>query len=78
MSDSEALENISKNVVRLRGDRSQYWLAKQTGTYPANIARIENAESMPGVGLLSRIADALNCTINDLIKAAGKTSRKTG
>lgn len=67
MTDEQALKHIAANVVRLRADRSQYWLAKAVGTYPANIARIENAENMPGAGLLSRIADALNVSIQDLL-----------
>lgn len=78
MTDDEALKNISENVVRLRGQRSQYWLAKATQTYPANIARIENGESMPGGGLLSRIAEALETTVDYLLSDHGKKSRRTG
>ncbi len=76
VSDEEALKHISANVVRLRADRSQYWLAKEVGTYPANIARIENGESMPGVGLLSRLADALGVGIQDLIDSPRTKHRR--
>ena len=78
MSDEHALRNIARNMVRLRGQRSQYWLAKACETYPANIARIENEESMPGGGLLSRIAEALGASMNDLVEDPPKNSRKTG
>lgn len=76
VSDDEALRNIARNVVRLRGQRSQYWLAKAVGTYPANIARIELGENMPGAGLLSRLAEALEVSIDDLIRPLQKTSKK--
>jgi transcriptional regulator with XRE-family HTH domain len=78
VSDTQALKNISKNVVRLRGQRSQYWLAKQCDTYPANIARIESGDSMPGGGLLSRIAEALDTTVDYLLADHLKKSQKTG
>lgn len=78
MRDDEALQNISRNVVRLRGQRSQYWLAKLCDTYPANIARIENGESMPGGGLLSRLAEALETSVDYLLSDHAKKSRRTG
>ena len=78
MSDEQALKNISTNVVRLRGQRSQYWLAKATGTYPANIARIESGDSMPGGGMLSRIAEALETTVDFLLSDHAKKNRRTG
>lgn len=78
MSDEQALKHIARNVVRLRGQRSQYWLAKQCGTYPANIARIENEENMPGAGLLSRIAEALEVSLDTLVSRDFKNSKKTG
>lgn len=78
MSDEKALNHIARNIVRLRGQRSQYWLAKACDTYPSNIARIENEESMPGAGLLSRIAEALETTVDSLLEEPPKKSRKTG
>lgn len=78
MSDDQALKNIARNVRLLRGQRSQYWLAKEVETYPANIARIENGESMPGGGLLSRLADALKTSVDYLLDDHGKKSRRTG
>lgn len=76
MEDKEALENIAANVVRLRGARSQYWLAKEVRTYPANIARIENAENMPGAGLLSRLAEALGVSVQDLLDPPPSNGRR--
>lgn len=67
VSDEQALKNIARNVIRLRGDRSQNWLAKECGTYAANIARIENEENMPGAGLLARLAEALEVSVDTLL-----------
>jgi len=44
-------------------------LAKLIEDYPASIERIENEKHMPGVGLLSRIAEALGVGVDDLLKA---------
>ena len=76
VSDEDALKHIAANVVRLRGDRSQYWLAKEIGTYPANVARIENGESMPGAGLLSRLAEAPGVEIQTLIDPPPSKGRR--
>ena len=67
LTDKQALANLAANIHRLRGDRSLAWLAKEAGTYPINIARIENAESMPGAGLVARIAEALETTADALL-----------
>lgn len=80
MTDEQAKENIAENVRRLRAERSQYWLAKECDTYPANIARIEAGGSMPGGGMLSRLAAALEVTIDELVAdpPPPKKRRKTG
>lgn len=75
MSDETALRAISQNVTRLRGDRSKSWLARECGTYPINITRIESGENMPGAGLLSRLADALGVEIQDLLNLPAKKQR---
>jgi transcriptional regulator with XRE-family HTH domain len=67
VTDENALKHIAANVARLRGDRSLYWLAKEADTYPSNIQRIERGETMPGAGLLSRIADALGVSMQALV-----------
>jgi len=75
VSDEEALNNIAKNVAALRGERSRYWLAKETGTYTINITRIENGDHMPGAGLLSRLAEALGVEIERLLQKPNRPRR---
>ena len=47
--------------------KSMSQLARAINTYPATIERIENEKNMPGVGLLTRIAEALGVKIDDLL-----------
>lgn len=76
VTDDEALSNIGKNVRRLRGERSMAWLANEVGTYSANISRLENAQDMPGAGLLSRIAIVLDTSVDELLAPPPKNNRK--
>lgn len=83
ISDRQAEENIVANLRRLRGDRSYSEIARQCGTYPINISRIENGLHFPQPGLLSRLAETLGVTVDELInsqpdKKSRKSSRKSG
>lgn len=78
VTDDEALSTIAHNVTRFRGERSKKWLAQESGTYTTNISRIENAEDMPGAGLLLRVAKALGVSVDDLFTPAPKNNRKRG
>lgn len=76
MSDKQALKRIAANMRRLRSlhGLSMRQLAQKIGDYPTSIKRIEDEESMPGVGLLTRISDALGVTANDLLSDSEKIS----
>jgi transcriptional regulator with XRE-family HTH domain len=83
MDDNETKDRIAANLHRLRGELSYSEIARRVGTYPMAIQRIERGDSMPGVGLLTRIADALGCGLNDFVAKTAEsaksstTSRKT-
>jgi transcriptional regulator with XRE-family HTH domain len=68
VSDEDALKNIARNMARLRGEKSYSDIARQVGTFPANISKIEKGEHMPGAALLSRIAEALGVTVDHLLR----------
>lgn len=56
--------------IRLRRQQkglTQMELAKQAGIEPSNISHIERAASKVGLGTLVKIANALECTANDLL-----------
>lgn len=71
MTDKQALRRIAHNVKKLRTERglSMGQLARLIDDYSPTIKRIEDEQNMPGVGLLTRIAEALGVTVNDLLEA---------
>lgn len=68
LNDSEAKALIGFNVRRLleqRG-RTKYWLAKSISENESTVGRIANGIHCPGAGILARIAEALDVTIDEL------------
>lgn len=61
VTDEEAKQIIAANLraLRERASISLAEVARRCDTYPTAIKRIEDGESMPGVGLMTRIAAAL-------------------
>ena len=81
MTDEQAKFNIAANLLRLRGSRSYSQLARECSTddekiYPATIERIEKTKHMPGVGLLSRIAEVLGVSVDDMLAEPSARDRK--
>lgn len=60
--DSEAEYQVSRALIaaRIKGEISQGELAKKAHTTQAVISRLENMSANPSVGLLQKIAQALN------------------
>ncbi len=77
MTDQEALTAISENLKRLRGDLSYSEIGRRCNTTAAAISRIEKGTHMPGVGLLTRIAAALDCSIEELLKRRRRKTLKS-
>jgi transcriptional regulator with XRE-family HTH domain len=80
ISDNQAKLRIAANCRRLRADRSFAEIARACSTdewkcYPATIQQVESGQHMPGAGLLARLAEALECTPNDLLAAPPEISR---
>lgn len=69
VSDKQALKRIATNMRRLRAEHglSLRALAREIDDYPTSVKRIEDGESMPGAGLLTRISEALGVTVNELL-----------
>lgn len=69
MTDQEALKRIARNVKHLREEAglSMGALARQIETYPITIKRIEDEANMPGLGLCTRLAEAFEVSIEDLL-----------
>lgn len=77
VNDDETRQVIAQNLKRLRNGMSYGELARLVGTYPSSIKRIEDGQHMPGVGLLTRLAEALGVTANDLLDRANGSRKKT-
>lgn len=77
MSDNEARAVVAYNLCRLRGDRSYLSLAKECETSAGAIRNIELGDRMPGVGLLTRLAKALEVDLAEFVKPIPRTRRKT-
>lgn len=54
--------------ARLNADMSQEMLAKAAGVSRISIARYESGERIPDVVTAAKIANALGCKVDDLIK----------
>lgn len=76
MSDTETKQRIAANLRRLRGDRSLAEIARRAGSYATTIKEIEDGVRMPGVGLLTRIADVFNVGVDEFLKTS-RSSKKT-
>ena len=68
-TDEQALANIAANLSRLLADRkwSQSDLARAAGEAIVNINRAVRGVNMPGAGLLGRIAEALDVSVDRLL-----------
>lgn len=69
MSDDQAKHNIAANLRRLLAVRevSQNGLAREIDESPTRINQYCQGKKMPGAGVLSRIADFFEVTIDELV-----------
>jgi transcriptional regulator with XRE-family HTH domain len=69
LTDDQAKALISQNVERLLEKRgiNQSKLAELSGESEMNISRLISGKSMPRAGLLARVAEALEVTIDRLL-----------
>ena len=79
MEDKEALDvladNIDAKLLKIR--KSPYWLATESGETPATISRILNRKNMPGMGVVTRLATALHCKLDDLVPLQKRKKLRT-
>lgn len=68
MNESQAKDRISRNLRKLRGNKSLAEIARRARTYPTAIKEIEETSRMPSVWMLIRLASALNVDLNEFIR----------
>lgn len=77
ITDDQAKALVSANITRLLAARGwkQRDLAEATGENDMTISRIVRGSNVPGVGLISRIADALNVSVDELLSRKKQNRR---
>jgi transcriptional regulator with XRE-family HTH domain len=67
-TDKQTKQLLSANLRKFRGDLTLREVARRVETDASSIKAIEDGVRMPGVGLLARIATALNVSVEDFLK----------
>lgn len=79
ISNDDAKRIIARNVNRILKERglSRRWLAQHTGEFDSTIANVCHGRKCCLAGLLARIAEALNVTLDDLLSPPRKKISKS-
>jgi transcriptional regulator with XRE-family HTH domain len=69
IEDDDVKQNVAENIRRLLLDRgwSQSELSRRTGEPVMTISAICNAKHVPGVGIVARIAEAFDVSVDRLV-----------
>ena len=61
---------FSRGLRKMRADRdfTQVELAKKTGVTQAAISRYEDGSALPSLDVAVKIAEALRCSVDDLLE----------
>lgn len=75
LKDSEAKSNVASNLKRLLGECgiSQRELSRKTGDPIMTINDVVNGRTMPGAGILARIAEALSVSVDAILGSDKKS-----
>lgn len=79
ISDDQAKKHIAANLAKMLNEKkvSQSELARRTGEQRMTIWRTVSGLHVPSAALLARIAEALETTLDKLLEAPTKKSRRT-
>jgi transcriptional regulator with XRE-family HTH domain len=79
LTDDDVKANLSENLARLLADRgwSQSELARRTTDHVMTISRICRGQNAPTAGVLARIAEALDVSIDRLVSQPPMPSRQS-
>lgn len=74
LKDKQAIARVATNIDRMLRERgmSQRALAHATGETEMSISRLRRGKNEPGVGILSRVAEALGTSIDSLLSPPPK------
>jgi len=79
LTDQEMLRNLSENLaISLDAqEMSQAELARRIGENEMRVSRYVRGESMPGTGVILRIAEALDVSLEELTLPPKKRKKKS-
>lgn len=79
LTDNEIRENLAANMRRLISDRrlSQMELSRRTGETQPTISNILRGKHLPSAGIVFRLAEAFDVSVDRLLSAAPEASRQT-
>lgn len=79
MTDEQIKRHVSANLQRILAEQdiSPYRLAKDLGEPLNTMYRIVRGDNLAGAGILSRIADRLGTTVDELISQPEKNPPKS-
>lgn len=79
VTDQAAKSRVAENVARLLAEHgmSQQALANKTGENKMMISRVVRGEHDPGIGLISRIAEAFGMSIDELLSDQSRSKNKS-
>lgn len=79
LSDEQIKENISVNIMRILDLRgwSQSELSRVSGVPQMTVSAVIRKVNLPGVGIASRLAEALDVTVDRLIAEPPKRNSRT-
>lgn len=79
MSDDQALEALSHNLTRFLAEKnvSQRELARQIGDSVMTISSIVHGKHMPLLGVVTRISEALQVGLDDLLAPPQRKKNRT-
>ena len=65
-------KRVGKAIKQIRKKRelSQYQLAHESGISQQHISNLENGKRLPRIDVILSLANALNVTVNDILKEA--------
>ena len=78
LNDEQVKVAVSENIARLLVERgmTQQQLADSTKENKMTISHLIHGRHVPGLGLISRIADVLHVSVDDLLKKENKKNSR--
>lgn len=75
MENRKGIPALRIREIRLKAGLSQNALAKKAGVSQSHISEIESGEKKVGLAIALKLTEALNCTIDDILRLEGEPNQ---